>query len=191
MRSSIPGIPRWVVIAAHIPALAVLPSGIWRILAFVAGVPLLEMTTEGHADLEVFSGTTYLLVLTVVTELLAYLTVRLVAPWGEEVPRWIPWLGGRSIPAGVAVVPAGIGATVLTLLWTYSLAMVAAGRTVQGGTDVGLQLHSWQYVVFWVSYGPLVLWGPLLGAVTIHYHRRRRRSLPELGHAGAKAGSPR
>jgi hypothetical protein len=88
-------------------------------------------------------------------------------------------------------VPAGIGATVLTLLWTYSLAMVAAGRTVRGGTDLGLHLHSWQYVVFWVSYAPLLLWGPLLGAVTIHYYRRRRRSLPELGHVGAWAGSPR
>ena len=177
MRSSISGLPRWVVIAAHGPAFAVLPSGVWRILAFVVDLPLLEKTTEGRQDLEVFSGIGYLLVLTVVGEVLAYLTVGLVAPWGETVPRWVPWLGGRSIPVGAAVVPAGIGATVLTLLWTYSLVMVAAGRTVEGGTGVGLQLHSWQYVVFWVSYGPLLLWGPLLGAVTVHYYRRRSRSL--------------
>jgi len=187
MNGAVPGVPRWAVVAAHLPTWAVLPSGIWRLLAFVAGVPLLERTTEGHTELEVFSGTAYLLVLTVVTELLAYLTVGLVAPWGEVVPRWVPWLGGRVIPVRVAVVPAATGAAVLTVLWTYSLAMVAAGRTVQGGTDVGLHLHSWQYAAFWVAYAPLLLWGPLLGAVTIHYYRRR--SLLAAGHAGTAESS--
>ena len=85
MSGSVPGTPRWAVVAAHLPT--------W-----------------------------------------------VVAPWGELVPRWVPRLGGRSSPVGAAVVPAGIGATVLTLLWTYSLAMVAAGRTVRGGTDLGLHL---------------------------------------------------
>ena len=191
MRSSIPGVPRWAVIAAHVPAWAVLPSGIWRILAFVAGVPLLDRTAEGHPGLEVFGGATYLLVLTVLSELLAYSAVGLVAPWGERVPRWIPWLGGRPIPVGVAVVPAGIGATVLTLLWTYSLTMVAAGRTVEGGTDLGLHLHSWQYVVFWLCYAPLLLWGPVLGAVTIHYYRRRGnpdRTRPTAGSTRTSGG---
>jgi hypothetical protein len=193
MRSSVPGVPRWALICAHGVALVVLPSGIWRILALVADVPLLDRTSEGHPELEVFSGPVYLVLLTVVTELLAYLTVGLVAPWGETVPRWTPWLGGRRIPVGAAVVPAGIGAAVLTLLWTYSLVMVAAGRTVDGGTDVGLRLHSWQYLVFWLSYGPLVLWGPLLGAVTVHYYRRRSlpRPLPEPGHAGAPGAGAR
>ena len=163
-------IPRWVVIAAHGPTFAVLPSGIWRILAFVVGLHMLEKTAAYSAD------TVYLLALTVVSELLAYLTVGLVAPWGEVFPRWVPWLGGRSVPIGAAVVPAALGAAVLTLLWTYTLAMVAAGRTVEGGTDVGLRLHSWQHVVFWISYAPLLLWGPLLGAVAIHYYRRRSRS---------------
>jgi hypothetical protein len=94
----------------------------------------------------------------------------------------VPWLGGRRIPIAAAVVPAGTGAAVLTLLWTCTLAMLISGHTVEGGTDVGLHLHSWQYVAFWLSYGPLVLWGPLLGAVTIHYYRRRRAMLLQDVH---------
>jgi hypothetical protein len=174
MESSIPGVRRWAVLAAHGAALVVLPSGIWRILAFVAGVPLLERSTGSHDELVLLSGVWYQVGLTVVSELLACLTLGLVMPWGEVVPRWVPWWGGRRIPIAAAVVPAGVGAAVLTVLWAYSLTMLMTGHTVEGGTDVGLRLHSWQYVAFWLSYGPLVLWGPLLGAVTIHYYRRRR-----------------
>jgi hypothetical protein len=69
MNRSIPGVPRWFAIAAHVPSVAALLSGIWRILAFVAGVPLLERINERHADDEVIGGTMYVLVLTVVSEL--------------------------------------------------------------------------------------------------------------------------
>jgi hypothetical protein len=67
------GVPRWAVLATYATTLTVLPSGIWRILAVVAHVPLLERadtTPEGHGAV-VFTGWWYVLVLTAVSELLA------------------------------------------------------------------------------------------------------------------------
>ncbi|GIE89062.1 hypothetical protein [Actinoplanes regularis] len=178
MQTSLPDVPRWAVLAAHGAALTVVPSGIWRILSAVAHVPLNTTATAArHDNLELITGWWYPIALTVVSELLAYLTVGLVAPWGEMIPRWVPWLGGRRIRIAAAVLPAGIGATVLTLLWTYSLSMIAAGRSIEGSVNTGLHMNAWQQLAFWTCYGPLVLWGPLLGAVTIHYYRRRRRTV--------------
>jgi len=176
MNISVPGVPRWAVIAAHVVACTVLPSGIWRLLGFVINVPVLEKSAEGNDSLELLDGPVYLVVLTVVSEALAYLAVGLVAPWGERIPRLVPWLGGRRVPVLAAVIPAAIGTVLLTVLFDYGLVMVALHRTIEGGTDVGLHLHSWQYPVFWLCYGPLALWGPLLGVLTVHYYRRRRRA---------------
>ncbi|MBO3738593.1 hypothetical protein J5X75_13790 [Actinoplanes sp. NEAU-H7] len=120
----------------------------------------------------VWDGPLYVILLTVVSELLAYLAVGLVATWGEVVPRWVPGLGGRRVPVLAAVVPASIGATACTLLWPYALLMLASGRKLDGSSGV-MEFTSEQSVVFWIAYLPLVLWGPLLWIVTVHYWRRR------------------
>lgn len=170
------GVPTWAVAAAYATTLTVLPSGVWRILTVTAHVPLLEDTgalPEGHGPV-VFSGWWYVIALTVVSELLAFLTVGLVATWGEVVPRWVPWLRGRRVPVAAAAVPAALGAAVLTVLWPYTLVMLSLGRMVDGTAGTGVQTHGWQTAVFYLCYAPLAAWGPLLAAVTIHYVRRRR-----------------
>lgn len=106
-----------------------------------------------------------------VSEAAAFLTVGLVARWGEVWPRWIPGLGGRRVPVLAAVVPAGLGAAVL-LVFPYALVMFAFGRMINGSPG-GLIVHGWQTVAFWVTYAPLAAWGPLLGVLTVHYFRRR------------------
>ena len=80
------------------------------------------------------------------------------------------------MPILAAVIPAGFGATVLTLLFPYALIMLSLGRMVNGTRGTGLLVHGWQAVVFAVAYAPLAAWGPLLGIVTVHYYRRRRRA---------------
>ncbi len=37
-----------------------------------------------------------------------------------------------------------------------------------------LSFDDWKGLVAVIAYAPLVLWGPLLGAVTISYWKRRR-----------------
>ncbi|GAA4610560.1 hypothetical protein GCM10023195_43810 [Actinoallomurus liliacearum] len=171
------GVPRWAVWAAYATTLTVLPSCVWRIAAITFHVPLLERSAEpvpGHGAV-VFNGLWYVVALSVVSEALAYLAFGLVGEWGETVPRWIPGLGGRRVPVLAAVIPAGLGAVAL-LLFPYALVMSGLGRMIDGSHRTGLVVHGWQSVVFVVAYGPLVAWGPLLGLLTVHYYRRRRRA---------------
>ncbi|MFI1786782.1 hypothetical protein [Streptomyces rubiginosohelvolus] len=157
--------PRWAVRAAQLITLLALPTGLWR-LAMVCGFPS-GYTEAGFVPFDTPGSKLWMLTLTVACELLALLSLGLVRPWGETVPRWIPVIGGRPVRPLAAVVPAAAGALALTaiwaampLWWTYPHTdMTPTGRLLVG-----------------VIYQPLVLWGPLLGAVTVSYHRRTKGS---------------
>lgn len=155
--------PRWAVWAAHATTVVVLPSGLWRI-ALVLGYPA-GYTDEGFVPFQSLDAKVWMLTLSVVCELVAFLTIGLVRPWGEVVPRWIPWLGGRAVRPMAAVVPAALGAVVLTALW----ANIPWWWTYphDNMTDTG-------NLVVGILYQPVVLWGPLVAAVTVSYYRRHR-----------------
>ncbi|MFD3515975.1 hypothetical protein [Streptomyces sp. NPDC058657] len=160
---SIAPAPRWAVRAAHLTALVVLPSGLWRLL-WVFGIPA-GYTEAGFVQFETASAKLWMLTLSVVCELVALLTIGLVRPWGDVVPRWIPLIGGRRIRPLAVVVPALVGAAALTMIWggmpwwwTYP----HDDMTPVGSTVVG------------ILYQPLVLWGPLTAAVALSYYRRHR-----------------
>ncbi|AQS65923.1 hypothetical protein [Streptomyces pactum] len=159
-----PAPARWAVRAAHTTALLTLPTGIWRLL-LAAGQPA-GYTDAGYEAMGIAGwGVVYVVGLSVVSEALALLTLGLVRPWGEVVPRWIPLVGGRPVPVLAAVLPAGLGAVVLTALWTpfaWWWATPHPDMTPLGDTLLGF------------AYLPLIAWGPLLGAVTVSYYRRRR-----------------
>jgi hypothetical protein len=135
----------------------------------------------------------YATFLSVVSELLAFAAVGLIAGWGEVLPRWIPGLGGRRVPPLAAALPAALAAVVLTAVWTFTAVTMLSGHTLQGRPvppDHPLKaLHGWELGAFLLSYAPLLLWGPLLGALCFAYWRRRRSSAsrpPAL--AAARAG---
>ncbi|AUY52776.1 hypothetical protein [Streptomyces sp. CB01881] len=158
--------PRWAVRAAHAAALTTVPSGLWRI-ALGLGLPV------GYSD-EVLRenfdipgwGVVYVIGLSVVSEAFALLTLGLVRPWGEVVPRWIPVIGGRRVHPLAAVVPAALGAAALVCIWSGFVFWWSVEETpaMQG---------PWHTIVG-TLYQPLVLWGPLLAAVTVSYYRRHR-----------------
>lgn len=156
------GVPRWAVRTAIVISLLALPSGIWRILLGL-GVPIL-----GHSDAPPdegpLSGLWYVIALSVVSEALAFLAFGLVTRWGER-------LGGWRIPVWAAVVPAALGSVGL-LVFPYALALVPFGTKITGGATA-LFLEGWQVPVFWAAYGPLMLWGPVLMALTGQYWWRR------------------
>lgn len=168
----VPGTPRWANVAAHLVPLTALPSGLWR-LALGVGVPV---GFSGElADLYGAPGwiTPYVIVLSLLAEALALLTLGLVQPWGEQVPNWVPRLGGRSIPTMAAVVPAAVGALLITTInWTS--AAMWFGPENNGDPDAP---HGVAGFVMTACYAPLLAWGPLLGAVTFAYYRRRRSHL--------------
>lgn len=160
-------VPRWARWAAHAAALTPLPSGLWRI-GLACGFHL-GFTAQGFRDMSVGDvlGPIYLVALTLLTEAAALLTLGLVQPWGERVPRWIPIIGGRTVRPTAAVVPASIGAVIVAMLWTPMLGWWMVPHTNM--TETG-------HVVIGFLYLPLVAWAPLLFAVTVSYYRRHRKA---------------
>ena len=164
MRPPLAAPPRWVRVAAHTAALTPLPSALWRlslVFGFSGG-----FTEQGLRDLDLAGwGWVWLVALSVLTELAALLTLGLVQPWGDVLPRWVPYVGGYRIPTTAVVLTASAGVLVLALLWTPLLMwwnLPHPDMTADGANVVG------------ILYLPLVAWAPLLAAVTISYARRRR-----------------
>jgi hypothetical protein len=158
------GVPRWARIAAYAIPFTVLPASLWRLPAvFDNGIGLSERM--------------YIVFLSILSELVAFTAVGLVAAWGERFPRWIPGLRGRRVPTPAAVIPAALGAVLLTVLWTAAFVTEFAGVTLRGEptpADFPTQAGGWEAAIFYLCYLPLLLWGPLLAAVTHAYNRRRR-----------------
>jgi hypothetical protein len=171
------GVPRWARTAALAVPFAVLPSGLWRI-ATVA-IP----SAKGGGDTGAGSLPSwlpvevYMIFLSVFSELVAFTAVGLIAAWGEVFPRWVPVLRGRRVPTLGAVIPAAMGALLLTAVWTAAFAADFAGTTLRGDpapSGYPGEAGGWAAVVYYICYTPLLLWGPLLGLVTVAYWRRRR-----------------
>jgi hypothetical protein len=175
------GAPRWAQVAAYAIPLTVLPSSVWRIAACTFHAPIMRGdpgSDLGSSGLPGVPLGLYVVLLSIVSELLAFTAVGLVSTWGEVFPRWVPVLRGRRVPTLVAVVPGALGAAVLTLLWTWMAVSMSLGLRLDGRPQAAaapVSFGDWKGLVAVAAYAPLLLWGPLLGAVTISYWRRRRR----------------
>ena len=158
--------PRWARCAAVLAVLTPVPSALWR-MAMALGVPVGADGTYRRAHYGFPGwGTLYVFGLSFLLVGLASLTLGLVRPWGEVVPRWIPWIGGRPVRPLAAVIPAATGALALALLWTSVFLFVIQEIFVTYGLD------GFERVVVGACYAPLLLWSPLLAAVTASYARR-------------------
>ncbi|RUP67305.1 hypothetical protein SSPNP10_14175 [Streptomyces sp. NP10] len=161
--TSSPRVPRSIRLAAHAAALTLVPSGLWRIamaLGWDSGF------TDEHLNPANYPGplSFYLIGLSLLAEAVGLLTLGLIHRWGEELPYWVPLLGGRRIPAstGAALV------TLITVLGAFN--WNDADNMGAPGAPEGV--HYW---LMTVCYLPLLAWGPLLAVVTAAYYRRRRR----------------
>ena len=157
--------PRWARIAATLTVLSTVPSGLWRV-AMAVGVPV---GVDGNYRSEHYGfpgwGTAYVFGLTFMLLAFALLTFGLVRPWGERVPQWVPFVGGKPVPRLAAIIPALAGALALTLLWATAF-LNLDGIFVEYGLD------GMERIVVLVCYAPLLLWGPLLAAVTSSYAKQ-------------------
>lgn len=96
------------------------------------------------------------------------LTIGLIRPWGERFPRWMPGIGGRSVPPAAAIVPGSIVAGLLCLAavpWTISFVQDPTG---------GLGLY------FFVL--PVGYWGVML-ALAVWAYAGHRAADPAVGPA--------
>ena len=167
---SVAGTPRWAVLTAWGALASVVPSSIWR-TAVGLGVPL--GWSPAHLRLEHIpgSGTAYVIWLSVASVAAAALTLGLVYHWGEQVPSWVPVLGGRRLPVRPVVAMAVAGALLVAVLIALSIAhwpAVSGFRERPASAPALLML---------ACYAPAVLWPPLLLATSFAYARRRTRGL--------------
>jgi hypothetical protein len=176
------GVPRWARIAALAVPFTVLPSSVWRIAVCTFHAPIAHsdlLTSTTASGLPGIPLAVYVVGLSAVSELLAFTAVGLVSTWGEVFPRWLPGLRGRRVPPVAVVVLAGLGTVVLTLLWTWTAVSMGLGLRIDSrpqAADAPLGFGDWQGLVAVAAYAPLLLWGPLLGAVTVSYWKRRHRA---------------
>lgn len=161
--------PPWARRCAWLAVLTTVPSGLWR-MAMAVGIPVgaSEEIRREHYGFPGW-GTVYVFGLTLLLVGLALLTLGLVQRWGEVVPHWIPIVGARRVPPLAAVISAGAGAVALTLLWVSTMSNVEAIWALYA-------LEGAERVLMMACYVPLLLWGPLLAAVTVSYHRRHQPS---------------
>jgi len=156
--------PVWATRAAHLVSLVVLPAGLWR-LGVAAGFSM-GMSDADTAGLPGWQSLS-IASLSIITEAVALLTLGLVKPWGERVPGWIPRIGGRRIPPRPVVAVALTGAALLQLIWAFAFRDPDLSA-------ITFSSDGWR-ALFLACYYPLLLWAPLLAAVTIAYYRRRCR----------------
>ncbi len=138
---------------------SVVPASIWRT---AVGVGIDLGWSREHLNLERIPGygTFYVIALSVLSLVAASLTLGLVRPWGERFPEWLPLIGGRRVPAPVAVMAAVIGASVVIVICVMS---VAHWDRVSGFAD---RPNSGWARLMAACYLPALSWGPILLAVT-------------------------
>ncbi|ASU84168.1 hypothetical protein CDO52_16450 [Nocardiopsis gilva YIM 90087] len=156
--------PRWALWTAYAVPLCLLPSSLWRL--HLAAMP----------------GGWYPVMLSVTEVGLGLLTLGLVYPWGEGVPRWVPLVGGRRIPVMAAVVPAVLGTLAVALItgygllnWLFHFVTPEQARAVSPDLMGSSTPFDAEPPGGWLAaaYAPTLAWGPLLAAVTFAYYRRR------------------
>jgi hypothetical protein len=147
--------------------LVALPSSLWR-LAMAVGMPVGYGEEVLRTDYDILgTGCLILPLISLAQEAVALLTLGLVGRWGLVTPRRLPLIGGRPVATWAAVVPAALGASAMTLI---TVSQYLAWDEVDDGNLTGV----YRTVMGWAC-APLLLWGPLLGAVTVSYWVRRRR----------------
>lgn len=90
------------------------------------------------------------------------LTLGLILPWGRTFPKWMPRIGGRSVPVAAAVVPGSIAAGVLCISAAPMLV------TTVGTADAPVDSLLVNLVL------PLWFWGPMLALAVWAYAAWRR-----------------
>ncbi|MYX02714.1 MULTISPECIES: hypothetical protein [unclassified Streptomyces] len=163
-------VPRWATRLAHALPLLLLPACLWR-LPFAVHFEMGQVQTGGMPAY--WLSVPYVLGLSVLTEVIAILTVGLVRGWGEVAPAWIPLIGGRRVRPLAAFVPAVLGGLILTVLFTAVPLGDDRSLTLYGVVDnVGYSSDAWELLAT-VCVAPIAAWGPVTIALAIAYYRRR------------------
>lgn len=181
-------VPRWAMRLAYVLPLLLLPACLWR-LPFALHFEMGQVQDGGLPAY--WLSVPYVLGLSVLTELVAILTIGLVRGWGEVAPAWIPVIGGRRVRPMAAVVPAVLGGLILTFLFTAVPLGDDRDLTLYGVIDsVEYTNGAWEALAMVVG-TPLAAWGPITIALAIAYYRRRSVAVAVTGGGLVQVGGRR
>ncbi|MGW4409113.1 hypothetical protein ACWEJ6_34120 [Nonomuraea sp. NPDC004702] len=161
-------VPRWALRAAYALPWLVLPSCFWR-LPFAFNFPMGQVHDTDMPALWIIR-LPYILGLSVLSELAALLCIGLVRRWGEVVPNWIPFLGGRRVRPMAAIIAAVAGGAILSMLPVQTVLQWV------GTVDQVAYENVWWEILAAACISPLNLWGPIVLALAYAYYRRRRHT---------------
>ncbi|MFD7730604.1 hypothetical protein ACFV6F_09515 [Kitasatospora phosalacinea] len=97
------------------------------------------------------------------------LPLSLVHRWGRDVPRRVPWLGGRRVPRGLLLGPAAAVSAGLLVYFGVGIGQLV-GETLHPAPHPGDLPLSF----LWVAMPAYWLWGLGLGAAALGYGRATR-----------------
>ncbi|MER5728754.1 hypothetical protein ABT084_10480 [Streptomyces sp. NPDC002138] len=162
-------VPLWAERVAHAIPLLMLPVCLWR-LPFAFGYTM-GWDIDAPPMPPLWIGIPYVFGLSCLSELAAFLCFGLVRGWGEVLPGWVPFLGGRRLRPFDVLVPASLvalGANCLLVDWVVTFFGIAGAHAPRAANGW------WRLLAETVS-GLFVLWGPLLTALIWAYRARRCR----------------
>jgi hypothetical protein len=162
-------VPVWAKVAAWSVLVVALPSVVWRMTAAIDGLISDSNPCMNSSNASLLERAYVVAILPTVQIGLALLTLGLIQRWGEVFPRWLPVVGGRRVPISFGVTAAAGGAVAIAVLIVWNQ-LIQGGQPTQA-LPAGCSKPGWD-VIRW--YVPMLLWPPLLLAVTWHYLRRRR-----------------
>ncbi|MER0247243.1 hypothetical protein AAHZ94_35855 [Streptomyces sp. HSW2009] len=169
-------VPVWASYVAHAIPLLLLPQCLWR-LPFAFGFEMGIDTDEPMPS--AWITVPYIFGLSLTTEAFALLCFGLVRSWGEVVPAWVPFIGGRRVAPWAALVPATLGGIAATALWVPGvLGWFGTGDSADY-TSTG-----WE-ILAKVCIAPGTLWGPLVLVLTYAYYQRRCRPATDQEQSAA------
>ncbi|GAB3293782.1 hypothetical protein EK0264_12670 [Epidermidibacterium keratini] len=100
----------------------------------------------------------------------AVLTWGLTRPWGTTFPRWIPRLGGRRVPIGLARNAAVFVGTAVLSAGCYFIRSMVTGNISIAPAGAEQQIAAWLPEMFWP------IWGIALIIAGLVYAELRRRT---------------
>lgn len=164
-------VPRWATRLAYALPWLLLPSCLWR-LPFAVHFEMGQVHDREMPEL--WLNVPYVLTLSVLSEVIAILAIGLVRGWGEVVPRWIPFLGGKTVRPMAAVVPAVAGGLILTALFSWIPLGDGRRLTLLGVVENAAYVNEGWETLATICIAPLALWGPITIVLGLAYHRRRK-----------------
>ena len=169
--------PRWARRVALAVVVCVLPSALWRMSVVVTGPwcdPELSTFEKKWPSSPLEQP--YLVFLSLLQVSAGLAAFGLVERWGEVAPRWVPFVGGKTLSVRAVVTAAAIGTAMLFLIEGYGiLNSIFEFRPPHEEPSCVMPKSGARVTLLKVLYAPLLVWPALMAVLTVAYWRRRTR----------------